>query len=213
MKRLLSLLLLTACLLCLCACGQEDRVFATVNGEEIVKDEIDYFSNRLRADVLSDYVQKYDVSDFSDFWDTEFDGTTPSEALEKKAFDEAVRAKIVLMLMRENGIYSDISFDALKKKAEDFNNANAVSAKPIVGIKTVELEQFYTYYISNGEMELKNILAESTLKPSDSELAQRRASADDDISDEMLKAIIVSEKYESYISELIDKAEIVKTVG
>ncbi len=214
MKRIICLLLAIFCIGTLCSCGEKEpepvAVYATVNGEDITREEIDYFSKRMKADVLSDYVQKYDISDFSSFWETAYDGKTPAQTLEERAFDEAVCSKIVLVLMRENGIYENITFAGLKKKAEDFNNANKASNEPMIGIKTVDLEQFYTYYISNGEMELENILGEGSLKPSDEEFSKRRAVCDEDMSDEMVKSIIIGEKYDEYIQSLIDSAEIIK---
>lgn len=214
MKKIICLLLSFICVCLLCSCGENApetvKIYATVNGEEITQEEIDYFSKRMKADVLSDYVQKYDVSDFADFWDKEFEGKTPNQELEERAFDEAVRSKIVLVLMRENGIYENITFAGLKQKAENFNNTNKNSNEPLIGIKTIDLEQFYTYYISNGEMELKNILGEGDLKPTDDEFSQRRSVTDEDMSDEMVKSVIVGEKYDAYIAELIEKAEIVK---
>lgn len=214
MKKIICLLLSLICVCLLCSCGENApetvKIYATVNGEGITQEEIDYFSKRMKADVLSEYVQKYDVSDFADFWDKEFEGKTPNQELEERAFDEAVRSKIVLVLMRENGIYENITFAGLKQKAENFNNTNKNSNEPLIGIKTIDLEQFYTYYISNGEMELKNILGEGDLKPTDDEFSQRRSVTDEDMSDEMVKSVIVGEKYDAYIAELIEKAEIVK---
>lgn len=197
-----------------CSCGEKEpqvvAEYATVNGETVTKDEIDYFSKRMKAEVLSEYVQKYDVSDFSSFWETEYDGKTPTQTLEEKAFDEAVRSKIVLVLMREKGIYDNISFAGLRQKAENFNNTNKSADKPLVGIKSIDLEQFYTYYIANGEMELKNILGEGSLKPTDEEFEQRRKSCDEDMSDEMVKSVIVGEKYNEYIAKLVKNAEIIR---
>lgn len=214
MKKINCVLIVFILICTLSACGEKKAdtpsAYATVNGEIVSREEIEYFSKRMKAEVLSEYVQKYDLSDFSSFWNTEFDGKTPKRELEERAFDEAVRSKIVLVLMRENGIYENINFAALKQKAENFNKANAESDEPLVGIKSIDLEQFYTYYIANGEMELKNILGEGSLKPTDDEFNQRRKQCGEDMSDEMVKSVIVGEKYDEYVSKLVKSAEIIK---
>lgn len=173
-----------------CACSdeksasidKENTVYATVNGEELTTEEIDYFKGRCKAEVINEYAEKYNITDFSEFWDKEFDGTTPAEYLEKKAFECAVQAKVKLILMKENGIYEDISYSALRKKAQDYNDSNK-NKKGNVGLNSISIDGFYTYYISNGEMKLKNILSE--------------------------KENMTNEEYEMYIGNLTDKAEIV----
>ena len=121
MKRKISIIILIVTFLfCFTACQNEqaetNKAVAYINGEEISSREIEYFKSRDRSDIINLYSEKYGVTDFSDFWDKKFDGTTPSQALEKKALDDACDAKIRLCLMRENGIYEDISFDALEAK-------------------------------------------------------------------------------------------------
>ena len=213
MKKTIYLSLIIFLLLLCCACankeGGSEDIYAYVNGEKITPEEIDYFSQRRKAEVLQEYVSKYNISDFSEFWNTEFDGKTPSQELEEKAFEEAVRSKIVLVLMRDNGIYDDISFEGLKKQAEEFNRKNKESSEKKVGINSIDIEQFYTYYISTGELELKNILAKKDLKPTEDEIHDYYE-GNNELSEEMIKSEIVSQKYDDYISELIQKAEIVK---
>ncbi len=200
-------------MLILPACGNKEEKpapkeitpYATVNGEVIMSDEIDYFKTRCRADIINEYAEKYSVKDFSDFWDKEFDGTTPAQALEKKALSQAVDAKIRLVLMRDNGVYDDISFSALKEKAEKYNKDHE-NVKGNVGINSIDLSGFYTYYVSTGEMELKNILAEGELKPTEDELALLKEKSPD-LTDEGLISVCASEKYDKMIEELIKNAK------
>lgn len=184
----------------------QNTVYATVNGEEIMSEEMEYFKSRSKADIINEYAEKYGVKDFSDFWDKEFDGKTPNEALNEKALSQAVDAKIRLVLMKENGVYDDITFSGLRKKAEEYNKTHE-NAQGNVGIKTVDLNSFYTYYISTGEMELKNILAESTLKPTQEEFdAQRNKNSE--LTDEGIISVIVDAKYEKLIDEKIKSAKV-----
>lgn len=217
MKKLRIIPLVLAVLL-LCSCGKgettqtsynlEDMNYASVNGEIITTEEIEYFKMRYRSDIINEYAEKYGVKDYSDFWDRDFDGVTPNDTLEKKALDEAVKAKIKLVMMRENGIYDNISFNALLVKANKFNAENQ-NAEGVVGIKTVDISGFYTYYISTGEMELKNILAEGELKPTEKEMAAA-AEANPEATENGLISIIVSEKYDTLVAEKIESANVTK---
>lgn len=210
-KRTLIFALISVILLCFVSCSNEekvetDHVVAYINGEAITSRETDFFKTRERADIINLYSEKYGITDFSDFWDKDFDGTTPSQALEKAAFEDACEAKIRLILMRENGIYDDISFDALEKKALAYNEEHK-GQKNTVGINSIDMSQFYTYYISNGDMELKNILGEDELKPTDEEIKAYIAQKNE-MSEASASSALIDKKYEEYINGLLKKATI-----
>lgn len=190
----------------------------TVNGEVVTQAEIDYFKGKLRAEVLNDYIEKYSISNTENFWQTEFDGKTPEETLNERAREESIMAKIQFVLMREEGIYDDITYEALYKKAETFNKENS-GKQGVVGIKTINLSQFYSYYLQNGILELKNIYAEGKLKPTEEEIKQKIVEMNDgneikgdEISvqdyENIAKNKLKTEKYEAYIAELRKNAEI-----
>ncbi len=210
-KKIISFLSVMIILISFVSCGNkeaEKKSRITVNGEEITKEEIDYFSSRSKADVINRYSEKYNITDFSDFWDKEFDGVTPKEELKNIAVEEAVKAKIKLCLMRDSKIYDDISFSGLENKAKEYNLQNG-NSQNTVGIKTVDLEQFYTYYISNGEMQLKNILAKTTLCPTADEIKDFKSRNNaNNMSEELIISYIVADKYEKYIDKLVKEAEI-----
>ena len=212
-KRTIIFVLISVILLCFVSCSTEQKaetniVVAYINGEAITSRETEFFKTRDRADIINMFSQKYGITDFSDFWDKDFDGTTPSQVLEKTAFEDACEAKIRLILMREKGIYDDISFDALEAKALAYNEEHK-GQKNTVGINSIDMSQFYTYYISNGDMELKNILGESELKPTDDEIKAYIAQKDE-MSETSAISALVDKKYEDYISDLIKNATIKK---
>lgn len=184
-----------------------DNCVAYINGEEISSREIEYFKTRNRAYIINEYSEKYGITDFSDFWDKDFDGDTPAQTLEKRAMNDACSAKIKLCLMRDNGIYEDVSFSALELKAQQYNKEHE-NQKNIVGINSIDMSQFYSYYISTGEMTLKTVLAEGILKPTDEEIKQY-IEKHGDMSETSAKSYIVDDKYEEYISSLLENAEII----
>lgn len=197
----------------------ETDAVISVNGEIVTQAEVDYFKGKLKAELINDYIEKYSVEYTSDFWQTEFDGKTPEDALEEKALEEGIMAKIQFVLMKEEGIFEDITYEGLYKKAEDFNKANAGKAG-VVGLKSIKMSQFYTYYLQTGVMELKNIYAEDKLKPTDSEIEKKineiEKQNDGDILQQdyenLAKDKLKTEKYEAFITEIRKNAEIKEVV-
>lgn len=184
MKKLSVLLILLMCML-LCSCGNKENgtaAYAYVNGEAITQNEIDFYTSRSRSDIIREFSSEYDISDFSVFWETKYDGVTPQEALEDRALRNAAEAKIKFTEMKKYGIYSDVTWDYFREKALEYNESH--SGAQTVGLKSIDMEKFYTYYLSTGEIELKKSL-----------LA-------DGISD-----------YDGYIASLLEKAEITRSVA
>jgi len=213
---LILLLLLPVFALPGCSGGAKPLPAAgSVNGETIAPAEIDYFKTRLRADVIQYFAQEYsaNVTD-AGFWQTPYGGVTPEKELSNRAFDACVRAKIQLVLMREKGIYEDISYQGLYDRAVAFNNRGA-SGEGAPGLQTIRLANFYTYYIDTGVMELKNVLAADEIKPSPAGIAARAdALATENPGagraelENLAKAALVDEAYQKYIDRLVESARI-----
>ncbi len=217
MKRLLCTVLIFTILLTFFSCAKEEMsttAVATVNGETITEEEFEYFRKKYKSQVLNECLEKFSVQYTEDFWQTEFEGTTPEEILYDRVLEECVKAKIQFVLMKEEGIYDDITFEGLKLKAENFNAENE-NKEGVVGIKSIQMSQFYSYYLQTGVMELQNIYADGKLKPDEKEIEEKvsqLAEADTDINEEDYESVALSklktEKYENYIEELYKKAKI-----
>lgn len=216
-KRLLCTVLIFTIAMTFFSCAKEEvssTAVATVNGEVVTEEEFEYFRQKYKSQVLNECLEKISVEYTEDFWQTEIEGTTPEEILYDRALEECVRAKIQLILMKEEGIYDDISFAGLKLKAESFNAENK-NKEGVVGIKSIQMSQFYSYYLQTGVMELQNIYAEGKLKPDEKEVEEKiaqLAGTSDYINEEDYESVALSklktEKYEKYIEELYKKAEI-----
>lgn len=217
LKKLLSAILVFVVVLTFFSCTKEETTpsaVATVNGEVITEDEFEYFRKKYKSQVLNECLESFSVEYTEDFWQTEFDGTTPEKILYDKVLEECVKAKIQFVLMKEEGIYDDITFEGLRLKAEAFNAENE-NKQGVVGIKSIQMSQFYSYYLQTGIMELQNIYAEGKLKPDEKEIEEKIsqfAGASDDIDEDDYESVALSklktEKYEKYIEELYKKAEI-----
>ncbi len=226
MKKIAAFLTVALLFSVLSACTQakgtaengKQRPDLTVNGEKIIVDEYEYFYKSVRSQIIAEYADKYATTDFSNFWETEFNGKTPAQELETRTIEKCVRAKIELNLCKENGIYDDVSFEGLKLKAQQFNAENE-NKSGVVGLKSIDLDTFYTYYIDIGVMELKNKLEAEELKPDEDEIQYQTDNMTPETKAQLSDAEIynsafdkaVNEKYEKLIAQKINEAEIIKT--
>ncbi len=202
------LVLISVLLFLLCSCD-EDEVVATVavvNGEPITQEEFDYFKARIRADVINYYISEFDAEVDEGFWQRDFNGITPEKDLENRAISECVKAKIQLVLCREYEIYDDISFAGLRQRAENFNRQDKSGA---IGLKTINMDTFYTYYIDTGVMELKNILGEKELAPTGEEInacLENFGTQEENYT--AARKTAISKKYDDMIERLCKEADI-----
>ena len=99
-----------------------------------------------------------------------------------------------------------------------FNEENA-DKEGVVGIRSIKMSQFYTYYFQHGVMELKNIYAEGKLKPTEKEIEEKirelnleSENGDAGVLPEDYENVaadkLKTEKYDLYIDELRKNAEI-----
>ena len=189
---------------------------AYVNDETVTENELNYFKDRLRANVMNQYIGEYSCAYSDDFWATTFDGKTPQETLDKQAFEECVKAKLQLVLCRDYGIYDDISYGTFYDEAVAYNEAHS-GKQSAAGVESISLTSFYTYYLNNGVLELKNRMAEDKLKPTDDEIARQLDTMSDTVKralsgDELKNAaaeLAVEKKYDDYIASLQKRARIV----
>lgn len=220
MKKIIIAFILPAFILGICGCNRqsdmakESKTVAYVNGEEITSDEFQYFKSKLKAQVMNEYLEKYTESYSPDFWTKSFNGKTPEKALNEQTLEKCVMAKLQLVLMKQKGIYTDITYKGLYDKAVAFNEENS-SKQGVVGLKSIKLEQFYTYYLDNGVMELRNILVKKETKPSDNELKKCIQQLKDskqyaEITDfnSIAASKLAVEKYNQYIAKLREKANV-----
>ena len=216
MKKSFFILLLSVIMIAaFCSCGEneksetaeenESETVASFENENITKEEVDYFSTQLRSDVINYYSSEYGVTDFGDFWDKKFGDETPREYLEKLATEKAIKSKAELLFMKEYEIYDDISYEGLKTLAEKYNEEHK-DAKGTVGITSIDLSTFYTYYISTGRLELINRMSDEN-PPSQEEIENYRNEnkLDDDITDNYIINKLTEENYEKLLEERLNK--------
>lgn len=206
-KTYIVLLLAATVLLCLTSCSKNNdgqNVIATVNGEEVTQAELSYFEGRLRAEVYAENASG----------DT--DESVLALRLRERALNECIRAKIILVLCRDNGLYSDITYEGLEALAVSYNEAHSGDSGA-VGLNTIQMSQFYTYYIDSGELELQSLLADTVLSPTQEELSSAQVKLSGTLSGDELTAAAkkraVAVNFDEYITSLINEAEITTDGG
>ena len=123
MKKLIIPFLL---ILSLCSCGvggpaEFEPLNAYINGEPVSWEEIDYFKDQYRSEVMSKFILEYDTVPDENFWNTPVNGQTPQQYLDNLVKEKILKAKIQLILCRENKIYDDISIDTFWQMKEQHN--------------------------------------------------------------------------------------------
>ncbi len=210
------LLILT---LCSCASRYPGQTFpeieypeATINGETVTYSELEYFEEQHKSEVMSKFILEYNAIPDDDFWDTPINGETPRKYLYNLCKEKILKAKIQLILCRENNIYEDISIDYFYQLKEQHNKT--FKNNETIGISQIPV-LYYDYYIDNGVMDLKNILGETILAPTDQEIKNKMVSVREKYPDKteneqisIAKDIIIEEKYDAYIEKLCFEAEV-----
>lgn len=217
MKKALYALCIALVIISFCSCKNteneiKDETIYTINNEIVTQAEAEYFTKKIKPEIISHYIAEYSVVYDESFWTTEYDGTTPQEALENAVKEQIALAKIQLILCREHGIYEDISYRGLYGLALQYNEAHKNNQS--VGLTSIPMDSFYDYYLDNGIMELKNILGENELKPTEdeinntiNEIKKKYPNKTEDEQLSIANDIIVEKKYDDYISKLYSELD------
>lgn len=150
-----------------------DATVFSVNEEPVSKDEFLNVMSGLRANVFSYFVRKYGAADSTKFWTTSFQGEIPIEVVKQQTLDKLKRIKTEQIVMKNNGIASDITyFDFLDKlKAENERRKKAVEKKQVIyGPQQFDAIGYYDVLHGNRLEELKNKLADKELSSNDEEI-------------------------------------------
>ena len=201
MKRLIIIPTAIFLILCLCSCNNTKYY---LDGYEITKEEIEYFKTSLKTEVINYFSERYTITDYGTFWTDSFDEITPSEYLEKLAFSEAEKAKAELIIMQQYEIYDDISYSSFKNMAEQYNEEHS-GQTGTVGLLSIDMSSFYSYYISDGRLECINIIAAEEAFTSEKISDYRtRNKLPEEMSDELVKEKIAEEKYNEMVAEILN---------
>lgn len=150
----------------------KNEVILTINGESVTKAEFLSIMSSLKGSIYSRFAQKYGVSDSENFWNTSFNGEVPIDILKEETVNKLKVIKVEQILMKNNGIASDISYEGFLQalKEENQRRKKAVSQnEPIYGPVQYDELVYYDVLHQNRLERLKLKLIPGELSPSDAD--------------------------------------------
>ncbi|WP_018756184.1 peptidyl-prolyl cis-trans isomerase [Paenibacillus terrigena] len=150
-----------------------DDVVFTIDHVEVTKDEFELFLQNNKALTSSYFKRKYNAEYTEDFWTSTYDGENPLDYAKQKAMEELRKYKMQQILMREQGIVSDISYDAFLKQFETENEqreAKVRNGQPIYGPKQYGASEYYSYVQNMNVQRWMDQLTKETLKSESEEM-------------------------------------------
>lgn len=166
MKRIISLLSVFIVLLLFSSCSVNKKdtvaeietvaVAGVVDDEEITEEELQYFISKTRSTTIMQLASDYGIDDLSSIPSQTFEGKSFDEIVRLNAFKSAVEAKMLFIILKENGIYDDISYSFFRSEMQKYNASHSADDNA-AGLSSIDEEDFYSYYISLGEIELGKI--------------------------------------------------------
>jgi hypothetical protein len=209
--------------------GPNEQYVAYVNGEGIATAMFKQYIAKYKAQVYSQFSQKYSVINQSGFWETSFgNNEVPAEFLKRKALDECTIIITQQILAREEGLLEDISYSGFLNKLESTNEQRKQSVtnkKVIYGPVEYTEAAYFDYLLSLVIIELKERLARNEFNITENklrdfyeshknELYRRKDSANtsdyysfDDIKT-LVRSNYIDDQYEYVIKKNIANAEI-----
>lgn len=151
-------ILLLGCLAAvLLAWGNKNII--TINGIPVEKDEIIMYIQDERADICSWFYRNYQADcNAEDFWEKEYEGTTPAGKLSEAVIQKLKEAKTAQQQMKEEGFVETVSFQELEKLMDAENQKRRQAEEEgqvIYGNSQFSMEQYYNWYYSQGKTRLK----------------------------------------------------------
>ncbi|WP_139993208.1 peptidylprolyl isomerase [Paenibacillus paridis] len=134
-----------------------EKIAFTIDHYAVSEREFQAFLQSSKALTTSYFKRTYNAEYDKDFWTASFNGENPLAYAKQKAMDELVKVKTEQIIMKENGIVSDISYEAFLKSYDRENKDRArkvANHEPIYGPKQYGKAEYYSYYQSMNVQKL-----------------------------------------------------------
>jgi hypothetical protein len=147
----------------------DHNIVATVNGAPVYADELRMYADADRAAVSVSFSKEHNLSATgADFWDTEYDGTTPRQALLDAAMKDAVRNKVIQQAAVARGITAPSDFRNVQQALKERNESQAAGGE--YGPADMGIGEYDNYLMAQTIDDLKANLLDNELKPTDADL-------------------------------------------
>lgn len=143
----------------------------TVNGHPFYAEELALYAAQHRAAVAADFATRYQLSSMgSNFWNTDYEGTTPEQALLAAALHSLVQDKIIQQQAAEREIAAPLDFLQVEKAFALENKSRSASAG--YGPTTLSIGEYHHYLMTQTADDLKTSLLKNELAPTEKQLRQ-----------------------------------------
>lgn len=145
--------------------NDDKKVVAEINGNKIFGEEFKLYQIREKAKVFNYYKAKF--SDFSDqnFYDEKYkiNGLSANQMLANLAWDSLITDKTYELMAFEKGIVDGFDFNYIKAEWKLFNEEGAKLKNDgkLIGVQSMYLEQYVSYWVDKLKNELINIFSET----------------------------------------------------
>jgi hypothetical protein len=126
-----------------------DKTVFTIDEYEVTDDEFNHILQNMKALTVNYFKEKYNVDYSKNFWKSSYGGKNPSEYAKQEAMDYLLKIKTEQIIMKENGIIEDLSYEAINKhlKAENERRKKELENKrPIYGPVQYNITEYYSYH-------------------------------------------------------------------
>lgn len=148
----------------LCLPAGRYQTVARISGLDICRQELEDQMRRDRATIINEFQSAYDADTGNEkFWQTEYDGRTPMDALRDTAMQHVRLYKMQQQLAMDHGILQDASYEAFEQalELENQNRAEQIQAgEAVYGAAEFTTDTYYDYRLSNLQIALRQKLSE-----------------------------------------------------
>lgn len=212
-----ALLILTAALLL--GTQQERGVVCQIDGipvyepeVAIAADQVEFAAKQQFAELAGKEMGSVDLSE-------EVDGKTGYEFLGEAVKDELVRMKTIQIDAKRHGLCEEITYPEIEKAREEENSQRAdtkASDGVVYGVVSFGEEEYYRYLLDNLDLQNKRYLRQEGVLTATEEEAKEEYKKDPSVFDNQeydsvsmfVKNAVISRKYEEYMDQLENSAEV-----
>ena len=144
----------------------DDDIILTVNGYPIYLDEFSRFMNKERAAVFREVGVEYMDENF---WDQNYNGTTPRKILLEKTVKKMVREKTEQLFFKQLGLVDDVSYKAFLEHLEQLNRQRqkAVDAGQVIyGPIQYSARQYYSHWMATTQIKAQDQIGQLEIEES-----------------------------------------------
>lgn len=152
------------------------NAYLTINNDSVSNDELEFYMTASRADAILRFSSDISSSADEGFWETEQNGTTPSEYLAEIAVENLKKDRALFVECEKRGLCEKLSYEKIIKKMNAENALRSEKLKkgePVYGVTEYTAASYYDYLKSNLQIALREKLEnEGIIKENDVKLKQ-----------------------------------------